>query len=285
MPPGLDHRPALVTSRQAQTRSTDEALDLDSTRPPLDEVRGTRRVRFARDSREVEACLRLRYEVFNLELGEGLEDSAHSGLDRDQFDDVFDHLMVIDEPTGQVVGTYRMQTHPMAQAAHGFYSAGEYDLSHVPEELLARTVELGRAAILGPHRDKTVLFLLWRGIAAYQQWNGMRYLFGCSSITSQDPEEGLKAYDFLERKGHLHPRFQVPTLPGFACEVEGHETYTGDYEIPKLFEFYIRYGAKICSPPALDRNFGTIDFLTWTDTGSIGGKFVEICTQGLPQRR
>lgn len=247
-------------------------------------MRGSRRVRFARDERDVEACLRLRYEVFNVELGEGLVESEALGLDRDRFDGVCDHLMVFDEPSGEVVGTYRMQTHAMAQAAHGFYSAGEYDLAHVPAEWLTRTVELGRAAILGPHRDKTVLFLLWRGIASYQQWNAMRYLFGCSSITSQDPEEGLKAYDWLERAGHLHPCFQVPSLPDYACEATHHAPFTGDYELPKLFEFYIRYGAKICSRPALDRSFGTIDFLTWTDTGAIGGKFVDLCTQGLPQR-
>jgi putative hemolysin len=259
-------------------------LRLDQTVPPLNEVRGTRRIRFARDESDVEACLRLRYEVFNVELGEGLKESEALGLDRDRFDDVCDHLMVFDEPSGEVVGTYRMQTHDMARAAHGFYSAGEYDLGHVPAKLLTRTVELGRAAILGPHRDKTVLFLLWRGLASYQQWNGMRYLFGCSSITSQDPREGLVAYDWLERAGHLHPGFHVPALPEYACESPDYKPSIDDYVLPKLFEFYIRYGAKICSSPAIDREFGTIDFLTWTDTGTIRGKFVDLCTQGLPQR-
>jgi len=242
-------------------------------------------LRFAQNAKDLQACLRLRYEVFNLELGEGLAESEASGLDRDRFDDVCDHLMVFDEGTGAVVGTYRMQTYAMAQAGHGFYSAGEYDLEFVPQEWLSKTVELGRAAIAASHRDKTALFLLWRGILAYQQWNEMRYLFGCSSLTSQDPQEGLKAYDWLERKGHLHPHFEAPALSGYACEVEGHKRFEGELSIPKLFGFYLRYGAKICSPPALDRFFGTIDFLTWTDTDAIGGRFLDLCKQGLPRRR
>src|SRR5260370_28357511 len=59
---------------------------------------------------EVIDCQRLRYLVFNCELGEGLDSSARSGLDRDQFDFICDHLMVHDTPTSQLVGTYRLQS-------------------------------------------------------------------------------------------------------------------------------------------------------------------------------
>jgi len=36
-------------------------------------------------------------------------------------------------------------------------------------------------------------------------------------------------------------------------------------KIPKLLRAYLTLGAKICGPPALDRNFKTIDFLTLLD--------------------
>lgn len=273
-----------MTSRSSPSDLAFAAPCRADTLPPLNELRGSRRLRFARDARDLEACLRLRYEVFNVELGEGLAESEALGLDRDRFDDVCDHLMVVDEPSGAVIGTYRLQTCAMARAGHGFYSAGEYDLGLVPPEWLSRTVELGRAAIARAHRDMSVLFLLWRGILAYQRWNGLRFLFGCSSITSQDPREGLDAYDWFARAGHLHPRFEVPALPGFVCEAAQHRPAPGEYAVPKLFGFYLRYGAKICSRPALDRAFGTIDFLTWTDTEEIGGGILELCTQDLPQR-
>ena len=252
--------------------------------PPLDEVRGSYRLRFARTAEEVELCCRLRYRVFNLELGEGLSESEASGVDVDRFDEVCHHLMVIEEPTGEVVGTYRMQTWQAALAGHGFYSASEYDLSTIPEEHLRNSIELGRAAILKEHRDKSVLYQLWRGLKAYQVWTGTRYLFGCSSLTSQDPEEGLRCYDYLARKGHLHPTFEAQPLPGYVCEVDGHVRFDGEFPIPKLFGFYLRYGAKLCSPPALDRYFGTIDFLTWMDTSSVMGRLRDAISKGLPGR-
>ena len=67
-------------------------------------------LRFARTRGEVETALRLRFEVFNLELHEGFAESFFTGLDEDEFDRVCEHLIVTDEAAGKVVGTYRMQT-------------------------------------------------------------------------------------------------------------------------------------------------------------------------------
>ncbi|MFT7668963.1 MAG: putative hemolysin [Planctomycetota bacterium] len=252
-------------------------------RPPLDERSGKYRLRFARNTRDLQGCMRLRYEVFNLELGEGLAESESSGLDRDRFDDVCDHLMVIDEKTEEVIGTYRMQTWEMGQGPMGFYSAGEYDLSGIPSEFIESSVELGRAAVALHNRDKTVLFLLWRGLMAYLRWNHKRHFFGCSSITSQDPEEGLQAYDWLKRSGHIHKEFEALPLSSYRCDSGPRETFAGEYAIPKLFALYIRYGAKLCSPPAIDREFGTIDFLTWTDTKRMGRRQIVMLSRGLPK--
>ena len=68
------------------------------------------RVGLARDMKDLVHCQRLRYLVFNCELGEGLASSDASGLDRDPFDLICDHLMVQDAATSQLVGTYRLQT-------------------------------------------------------------------------------------------------------------------------------------------------------------------------------
>jgi len=254
------------------------------TRPPLDELRGPYRVRFARTRREIEGCFRLRFEVFNVELGEGLASSDATGLDTDRFDAICDHVVVTEEATGQVVGTYRMQTWETARDGQGFYSAAEFDLSGIPETDQQQAIELGRAAVAKDHRDQMVLFLLWRGLAAYFRWNAKRYFFGCSSLTSQDPEEGLRAYDWLERRGHLHPTYDVRPRPEFACVAEGHEPFEGEYPIPKLFGAYLRHGARVCGPPAIDREFGTIDFLTWTDTELVAAKPMKLYSRGLPRR-
>ena len=101
------------------------------------------------------------------------------------------HLLVEDRASETIVGTYRMQTSEMAARACGFYSAGEFALESLPPELVGDAVEVGRACISREHRGRQVLFLLWRGLAAYLMHFGKRYLFGCCSLSTQEEEVGL----------------------------------------------------------------------------------------------
>src|SRR5262245_14529213 len=73
-------------------------------------------VRLAATPNEVRAAQALRFEVFNLELNEGLQKSYRNRLDRDVFDGVCDHLLVEHLSSGNVVGTYRLQTGANAAA-------------------------------------------------------------------------------------------------------------------------------------------------------------------------
>ncbi len=260
-----------------------DSLIADS-RPPLDEVRGEFGLRFAHSERDLEACLRLRFEVFNLELGEGLAESDTTGLDRDAYDEQCNHMMVVEESAARVIGTYRMHTAEMDEAGCGFYSGDEFDLSGIPESIVRKAIELGRACIANEHRSKTVLFLLWRGLMAYLLWNRKRYLFGCSSLTSQDPSEGMRAWSWLEREGHVHPDLVTPTRSAYACEVDPEQGRHGVFDPPKLFRTYLRHGAKITSPPAMDRFFGTIDFLTLLDSQEFDARLSEVFKSGLPRR-
>jgi putative hemolysin len=120
-------------------------------------------VRFARTDEEIRAALRLRFEVFNLELNEGLAASHATGMDEDEFDEVCDHLIVTKERTGEVVGTYRMQTGSMAGLNLGYYSACEFDLTPF-EPVRGSLVELGRACVHRDHRSIAVISMLWKEI-------------------------------------------------------------------------------------------------------------------------
>jgi putative hemolysin len=226
----------------------------------------------------VRRAQRLRFKVFNLELGEGLTESYATGLDVDPFDEFCDHLIVEEVATGELVGTYRLQTGQLAAANLGYYSEREFDF--VPyEPFRCEMIELGRACVHADHRNFNLLHLLWRGIAVYATERKARYLIGCSSVASQDPIEGLAVYEQL-RKRHLvraewrtmpHPAFTVagggdagffrdntPRRPGTS-----HPATAGPSS--KLLRAYLAIGAKICGPPAIDREFSTIDFLTLLD--------------------
>jgi len=218
--------------------------------------------RLARSEAEIRAAQTLRFEVFNLELNEGLEQSYATGLDIDPFDAVCDHLIVEHVPSGSIVGTYRLQTGANAAKNLGYYCAQEFEFS-VFEPWRNEIVELGRACVHKQHRNLVVLGLLWKGIADYAQERGARYLIGCSSLTSQDPAEGASVYTALCRKNLAEPAWRTQPLAAYDCPLDA---VTEDVaKIPKLLCAYLSLGAKICGPPALDRHFQTIDFLTVID--------------------
>ncbi|QDU65585.1 GNAT family N-acetyltransferase [Engelhardtia mirabilis] len=253
-------------------------------RPPAVEFELVERyysVRVARTVEEVLEAQRVRYEVFNVELGEGLSTSSSSMLDADVYDEHCDHLLLVEKTSGAIVGTYRLQTAAMARAGSGFYCAGEFDLSGIGEERLEDSVELGRACILREHRMGHALFTLWRGVARYAQATGKHHFFGCCSLTGTDPRLGLIAARWLEGRGKLHPDVRVEPVEGHGCFGEpATEAEVAAFEPPNLFGAYLRYGVLACGPPAVDHEFGTIDFLVLLDTRTVEPRFRRLIFEG-----
>ena len=224
-------------------------------------------VRLARTEADLRAAQALRFEVFNLELDEGLVQSYDSGLDADPYDAVCEHLIVEDGASGAVVGTYRLQTGLQARHGLGYYSEREFDFTPF-EERRGEILELGRACIHQQHRNFKVLNGLWKGIFAHARERGSRYLLGCSSFTTQDPVQGLAAAEAL-RPHRAGADWWTEPHPRFACVAPaGAPAPTEPPRIPRLLSGYLALGAQICSPPAIDREFRTIDFLTVLDARS-----------------
>lgn len=250
------------------------SLPTPSARPSIHAEVGKYRLRLAQTIEDRDAVCRLRFRVFNIEMGEGLESSYETGLDTDQFDLFCAHLLVEEKLTQRVVGTYRMQSGETAARNLGYYSEQEFHFAPY-EALRAGILELGRASIDREHRTPEVLTLLWRGIAQYANDMGLRYLMGCSSLDSQDPAEGWQLYRQL-KQFRVSPEFATEPTAAFACPLDQAERdarpshIAGDSpspspRIPRLLKTYLAIGARICAPPALDRDFGTIDFLTLLD--------------------
>ncbi|MGO9336343.1 MAG: GNAT family N-acetyltransferase [Terracidiphilus sp.] len=257
---------------------------LAPAKPRIHAEVGRYTLRLAETAEDRDAACRLRFRVFNLELGEGLETSYQTGLDVDRFDLCCEHLLVEDKnsinPIRRIVGTYRMQSGATAARNLGYYSEQEFVLAPY-EPLRPGILELGRACIDREHRTPEVLMLLWRGIAQYATDMGLRYLVGCSSINSQDPAEGWQMYRQLEHY-RVSPEFETVPTAAYACPIEhqGAQAQTSPCDsesmpdapdqppppkVPKLLKTYLAIGARIAAAPAWDREFGTIDFLTLLD--------------------
>jgi putative hemolysin len=219
-------------------------------------------VSLARTPHDLLDCQRLRYQVFNLELNEGLSISDRDGLDIDPFDSFCDHLMVRELETGKLVGTYRLQTGRVAQKNLGYYGNQFFDFS-VYEPVRHQVLELGRACVHEDYRNMMVLHALWKGIAVYATRTDSRYLLGCSSISSQDENYGAALYDSLKEKYLVEAALRTTPQPGCQCNSTGE--YVETQRPPRLFRAYLDISARISGPPAIDREFKTIDFLTIVD--------------------
>src|SRR5215470_10422501 len=224
------------------------------------------RVNLAQTLDDLVECQRLRYLVFNCELGEGLDDSTLSGLDQDRFDFICDHLMVRDSATGKLVGTYRMQSGYRAKGNLGYYGEELFDFAPF-ENFREEVLELGRACVHKDYRNTPVLHMLWRGIARYAKSCGARYLIGCSSVTSQDENKGIALYHALREKYLAETSLRTVPKPGHECHSSGRTTEPPGP--PRLFRAYLEISARLCGPPAIDREFKTIDFLTVLDLNRI----------------
>lgn len=240
-------------------------------RPGFPIETGLYRLRIASGGDDLRLAQRLRFEVFNEELNEGLDEAWITGIDEDRFDAVCDHLLVEETGTDRVVGTYRLLPGLIAAASGlGYYSAQEFDFTPF-EPHRAQVLELGRACVHKDHRNQTVLGMLWRGILLYAKTCGGRFLLGCSSLTSQNPAEGAAVYAQLAEKYLAPEAFRTVPTPAYHCDLTRVEGVTG--KVPRLMAAYLAVGAKICGAPALDREFKTIDFLTLLDLENVPASF------------
>ncbi len=259
----------LETTRQFDTRRADRAA---AAAPERAMSSSSYRVRLAESHADVRAAQMLRFGVFNLELNEGLEESYFTCLDVDPFDEVCDHILVEDTLTGDTVGTYRLQTGRNAAVRRGYYSEQEFVFAPY-ERLRGELIELGRACVHRQHRNLAVLRLLWREIAAYARRAGARYLIGCSSVNSQDPAAGAALFSYFARRCLVDEELRTVPQPAYATPVDPPAESVP--EVPKLLAAYLALGAKIGGPPALDREFKTIDFLTFLDLDTLPPRAVQ----------
>jgi putative hemolysin len=221
--------------------------------PPVPRYRTT----LATTAAEVEAAQRLRYEVNVGECGARLPDPAAAvGLDADEWDEHCDHVLVHDERTGAVVGTYRLLPPERAAALGRGYADGEFDLSR-HAAIRPDLVEAGRSCVHPDHRTGAVVSALWAAVTRYVLQGGHRYLGGCASIPLADGGGTAAGVWDLVRERHLVPE-ALRVVPHVPFDT-GTPVRPARMEVPPLLRAYLRIGAHVCGPPALDADFGTAD--------------------------
>jgi putative hemolysin len=224
----------------------------------------------ARDTDEVRAAQRLRYQVFAEEMGATVH-AEQPGVETDDFDDFCDHLIVRDDRSGAVVGTYRMLPPDRARAAGRLYAESEFDLASL-RPLRSALVETGRSCVHPEHRSGAVVSLVWAGIARYMLLSGHRWLAGCASVQLADGGPlAAKVWDLVTAKHFAPEEYRVsphlPWDPDPIARVAGGP-------LPPLLKGYLRLGAWVCGRPAHDPDFGVADFFTLLDLHQMDQRYL-----------
>ena len=235
--------------------------------PPSTVSAGPYLLRFARTESDLDRVQRLRYEVYHVEHQIGLDTGHATGRDEDDLDPGFHHLLIEERDTRSVVGTYRMQTAEMA-AESGFAAGRLFDLDGLPDRVRTSAIEVGKLCIAKGHRNQRMLHLLWRGMAGYLSRNRKTIVFGTCALPTRDEELGLAVHRGLEKAGAVHPTLTVRPLPAAACQADP-ALPPREHHLPELFQAYLAIGAKVLGPPAIDRDFKTVNWLLLVDIASL----------------
>jgi putative hemolysin len=204
---------------------------------------------------EVREVQRLRYKVFIEALGLSALVNPER-LDRDEFDEHCDHLIVRDASTLKVVGTYRVLSPSKARLIGRLYAENEFDLGRL-NHLRNRIIEAGRACIHPKYRGGSVIMLLWAGLADYMRRERCDFLAGCASMSVADGgHNAVAVYQSLIYKHAAPAEYRVtPHLPFPIRALEP----AARAQVPALVKGYVRSGAWLCGEPAWDPDFESAD--------------------------
>jgi L-ornithine Nalpha-acyltransferase len=254
----------------------------DRPAPILDVVGGPLQVRLATSIADIDAVQALRYRIFYERMGARPEPGmTRLHRDSDPFDEICDHLMVLDHARGTganaVVGTYRLIRREAARRCGRFYSGAEYDISR----LLAHPgpiLELGRSCVDPAYRARAVMPLLWSGIAAYVFHYDIELMFGCASLPGIDPEQLAVPLSYLYHHHLAPPELRTRALPERYVDMNRLDPGSFDPErtlsvLPPLIKGYLRLGGFVGDGAVIDGQFNTTDVCVVVKTDLVSEKY------------
>jgi putative hemolysin len=253
-------------------------------------VAGDFEVRLARTAAEIHAAQALRYRIFYEEMSAHPTPEMKSlGRDFDPFDEVCDHLLVLDRRRGEgpegIVGTYRLIRRPAAARTGRFYSSAEYDIQKMidyPGEVL----ELGRSCIARDARNTATMQMLWRGIALYAYHYDVKVMFGCASFPGIDPAQHAQALSYLHHHHLAPPEIRVRAVPERYVEMNVLEPDSYDprkamARVPPLIKGYLRLGGFVGDGAVIDHEFNSVDVFIVVKTDLVTEKYIRHYERGI----
>ncbi|WP_456388155.1 l-ornithine N(alpha)-acyltransferase [Profundibacter sp.] len=243
-------------------------------------------LRLAKTDADLHAAQRLRYEVFIEELGgDGPMVDHDARLERDAFDEYFDHLLLIDRRSdNRVVGVYRVLRGDMAAKAGRFYSEDEYDLGALKNSGRS-LLELGRSCVHADYRGSSAMYHLWNGLGAYVVEHDIDVMFGVASFHGTDIDAIREPLAYLHHN-HLAPKELRTRVLGAHFQTmdlmpsEQIDKRAALKAMPTLIKAYLRLGGYVGEGAYIDHSFNTTDVFLVIDGKKISEKQRTLYTKG-----
>ena len=260
-----------------------------SNREIVKVVAGDFEVRLAATAAEIDAAQALRYRVFYEEMkAQPTPEMAARQRDFDAFDEVCDHLLVLDRRRGEgpegIVGTYRLIRRAAAAKMGRFYSSAEYDIQKMID-YHGEVLELGRSCIAKDARNTATMQMLWRGIALYAYHYNIEVMFGCASLPGTDPSQHAQALSYLYHRHLAPPEIRVRALEHRYIKMDVLEP--GSYDerkamarVPPLIKGYLRLGGFVGDGAVIDSEFNTTDVFIIVKTELVTEKYMRHYERG-----
>lgn len=247
-------------------------------------------LRLAQGADDLRAAKRLRYQIFYEECGAEPTDGMRSArLDEDRFDDLCDHLLVIEQGAGtddgtglsdgRLIGTYRLLRQEIAESNGGFYSQSEFDLAPLlKQHSQLRFLEVGRSCVAQGFRGKPVAELLWQGIWNYVRIHRMDVMLGCASLEGTDVSRLADELTFIAdvktppecwRVSAKQER-RVPLRQKPSAEIDAKSVLR---KLPTLVKAYMRLGCYFGDGAVIDHQFNTTDVLVVLPVSEIDPRY------------
>ena len=191
-------------------------------------------------------------------------------LDIDRYDDYYEQLIIWDQNANRLVGGYRFGSGDKIYHTYGrdgFYINSLFEIAPEFDEYLPKCLELGRSFIVKDYQRRTLpLYLLWKGILAYQLRNPrFQYLIGPVSISRFYSDLSKQVLMEYTGKHFFHKEFakwfrpRIPFDPALSQEGNSYVNTEGKTEslsqiidtirpehirFPILMKQYIRQNAR-----------------------------------------
>ena len=235
-------------------------------------------LKLAETREEIEKARQLRYselvQLHNQEIS--FDDSF------DDSDFVYDHLLVMEAESGDVVGTYRLGRREHLKYIKEFAIESKFDVSSI-KAAEGEILELSRMAIRADYRDGLVVRLLWKGLMEYWAHYDVRYLFGVVSLHTFDPQ-GAKNFLSYIYHNFVSDEFDLfakpPVVEMNLLPKEEIDVNLARKEMHPILKAYMGMGCKFARNAHIDdKMLKSVDVMIVIDSAKINPKYMQLVTR------